>query len=216
MALLIPKKINLSAINNGNEFVEGDGVTVEAVNAPLEASAWVQMLGENQPVVEGEVGLPSVTIEQKADGTPFFRFRNIKGQQGAKGEKGEAGIQGEYSLLSYDNDYYISLRSRILYLANDTYNFSILHTSNGVTNTLTGRAFTIEIVEVYNGETTRYFAKINYVYIDIDDFRHELYYYGWLNSTDTIKISIGDIGNETLAYGYDIPSDYHPNYADWL
>lgn len=37
-----PTKLELSNINNGHRFVAGDGVTSEAINAPIEAVAYLQ------------------------------------------------------------------------------------------------------------------------------------------------------------------------------
>ena len=42
MAKLEPKKINLDVINGGNRYENGDGVTPESINAPIEASAYAQ------------------------------------------------------------------------------------------------------------------------------------------------------------------------------
>jgi hypothetical protein len=86
MANLEPKKIVLSEINNGQQFEEGDGIQPNAINAPIQASAYAQALATNQPDDSEAylVGTPSVEIVEKADGTPQFKFKNMKGFTGAK------------------------------------------------------------------------------------------------------------------------------------
>lgn len=47
MATFQPKRINLNEINNGNEYANGDTPSVDSVNAPIEASAYVQGVVDN-------------------------------------------------------------------------------------------------------------------------------------------------------------------------
>lgn len=72
------KKVDFSKIN---EVKSGDSITPEHINAPLRASAWVQSLATNQPIVENNDngGTPNVTIEE-VNGTPRFKFENISGK----------------------------------------------------------------------------------------------------------------------------------------
>jgi hypothetical protein len=85
-----PTKIVLSQINGGNEYNNGDGVGANAINNAIEASAWAQALGTNQPNTENvdKVGTPTVSIETMSDGTPRLKFENLKGEQGEKGLDG--------------------------------------------------------------------------------------------------------------------------------
>lgn len=81
MSNLKPKKIDLSKINSGLQYKNGDGFGAEAVNASIEASAWAQALGTNTPNIKNisNNGLPSVSIETLDDGTPRLVFENLKG-----------------------------------------------------------------------------------------------------------------------------------------
>ena len=85
MALLAPKKIVLSEINNGNQYNLSDGIQPNAINDPIQAAAWAQALATNEPNTEnvGEVGTPSVGIEMMQDGTPRLYFSHLKGEHGA-------------------------------------------------------------------------------------------------------------------------------------
>lgn len=86
MADFKPTKFNLSTINNGKgKYNNGDGVQADTINAVVEGAAWVQALGTNQPNNSGagNVGTPSVSIETLPDGTPRFKFDNLKGGGGS-------------------------------------------------------------------------------------------------------------------------------------
>lgn len=83
MADFKPTKIDLLTINNGKgEYNNGDSVQSETINAVVEGTAWVQALGTNQPDVSevSNVGIPRVSIETLSDGTPIFKFYNLKGE----------------------------------------------------------------------------------------------------------------------------------------
>lgn len=103
-----PTKFNLSAINNGKgKYINGvDSVQADTINAVVEGAAWVQALGTNQPnnSEAGNVGTPSVSIETLPDGTPRFKFDNLKGNKGDKGEKGDTGTVEAYFLQDYVDD----------------------------------------------------------------------------------------------------------------
>lgn len=89
MADFKPKKLDLTQINGGKEYEDRQGIQPIAINAPIEASAWVQMLAETQPDFSeaNNVGTPSVSIEYDANGYPYFKFANLKGEVGiAEGE----------------------------------------------------------------------------------------------------------------------------------
>lgn len=90
MATLTPKKIVLSNINGGKQYAEGEVVTPDAINAPIEASAYAQALATNQPDVSeaGKVGTPTVSIVTASDGTPRLKFSNLKGATGSSGGSG--------------------------------------------------------------------------------------------------------------------------------
>jgi hypothetical protein len=89
MASWQPKKLDLTKINSGARFNNGDGVNADDINAVVESSAFVQSLGENQPQLIEDGGVTSVSIDTTNN---KFVFKNIKGQ---KGEQGIQGIQGE-------------------------------------------------------------------------------------------------------------------------
>ena len=75
-----PQKFDINSINNGNKFTLSDGIAPEAVNAPIESAAYMQALATNQPdnSEAGLIGQPNVSIEQAEDGTPRFKFSNLK------------------------------------------------------------------------------------------------------------------------------------------
>ncbi len=75
-----PQTFDINAINKGDKFTLSDGISPEAVNAPIEAAAYVQALATNEPnnSEAGLVGVPNVSIEQAEDGTPRFKFSNLK------------------------------------------------------------------------------------------------------------------------------------------
>lgn len=77
------KKIELSKINGGVKFKDGDGIGADDINAPIEASAYAQALATNPPDISevNNTGTPSVSIEDN-DGTPRFKFSNLKGKNG--------------------------------------------------------------------------------------------------------------------------------------
>lgn len=77
---ITPKKVDFSTIN---EVVNGGGISPEHINAPLQASAYAQELAKNQPdnSEANNVGTPSVEIIE-TNGTPQFKFKNIKGASG--------------------------------------------------------------------------------------------------------------------------------------
>ena len=94
MAEFTPNKINPKEINGGERFTNGDGVDASAINAPIEAAAYVQGLATNQPDTTnaGLVGTPSVSIEE-VDGLPRFKFEYLKGEKGIDGKDHSAEIQ---------------------------------------------------------------------------------------------------------------------------
>ena len=85
MANLTPKKIDLSQINGGVEYTVNDGIQPSTINGVVGASAYAQALATNTPdtTYADLVGVPSVEIKEKADGTPQLVFKNLKGNSGA-------------------------------------------------------------------------------------------------------------------------------------
>lgn len=80
------KKIDFSQINDGYRYENGDAVSADAINAPIEAVAFVQSLAEKQPNIvdiDGN-GATKVEIVQDTDGLPQFKFSNLKGNTGAR------------------------------------------------------------------------------------------------------------------------------------
>lgn len=87
MAKFEPKRFDISQINGGNKFNIGDGVTAEAINAPIESAAFSQSLATNSPNISeiDTEGTPSVSIEYMADGSPRFVFEHLRGKTGNSG-----------------------------------------------------------------------------------------------------------------------------------
>lgn len=80
MADLTPKKINLAEINGGKQYEINDGIQPNAINDPIQASAYAQALATTQPnyANAGEYGIPKVAIEE-VDGAPRFKFEDLRG-----------------------------------------------------------------------------------------------------------------------------------------
>lgn len=105
MANFEPKTFNASDINGGQKFNAGDGITTDAINAPIESALLMQELATTQPQYIENGGSPSVTIENGQ-----FVFANLKGEKGEQGEQGEQGSGGggisfSYYSLKYYSDY---------------------------------------------------------------------------------------------------------------
>ncbi len=81
---LEPKRFDLSEINNGKKYKQGDGIQPDAINAPLEAAAYILGLGENPDISEIDgTGEPSVTISSYDGNNPApaqLIFKNLKGR----------------------------------------------------------------------------------------------------------------------------------------
>lgn len=79
---IIAEIIDFSTLN---EIKDGDGVNVENINAPLKASAYAQAIATTQPDITdiGGDGEPNIEIIEQ-NGSPKFKFSNIKGKTGAK------------------------------------------------------------------------------------------------------------------------------------
>jgi hypothetical protein len=82
---LIPKKLNLSEINGGREYNNGDGVQASAFNAAIQSAAYSQALSENQPLIKTDETKPSPSVEiaETTSGTPQFVFYNLGGGNGS-------------------------------------------------------------------------------------------------------------------------------------
>lgn len=80
------KKIDFSNINGGYRYENGDAISADAINAPIEAVGLVQSLGETQPdnTEADREGVASVSIVTDNNGFPKFKFSNLKGKTGAK------------------------------------------------------------------------------------------------------------------------------------
>ena len=81
MASLTPKKMDLSQINNGEEYANGDGVQASTINSVIQATAYVQSLATN-PIDDTDAdneGTPQVYIEETENGARFV-FKNLKGK----------------------------------------------------------------------------------------------------------------------------------------
>lgn len=101
MATFKPNTFDYSAINGGNRFENGDGVDANAINAPIEAAAFMQELGTNAPDVSriNGLGTPAVSIDLST-GRPRFVFENLKGA------KGDSGLNYGASISDTVNDSY--------------------------------------------------------------------------------------------------------------
>lgn len=88
MADLTPKKINLAEINGGKQYEINDGIQPNAINDPIQASAYAQALATNQPNIDNvdNFGTPIVSIEE-VDGFPRFKFENLNAVEISKVEQ---------------------------------------------------------------------------------------------------------------------------------
>lgn len=98
MEKFTPQKIDLAAINEGNRYVLGGGISPDAINRPIEASAYAQEIAEsvkglalNQPDSSqaGIVGTPTVEISGTGENAKFV-FKGLKGERGLTGPSGVA------------------------------------------------------------------------------------------------------------------------------
>ena len=121
MADLTPKKINLAKINGGKQYEINDGIQPNAINDPIQASAYAQALATTQPNLENvnNFGTPSVSIEE-VDGLPRFKFENLNAVEISKVEQTVSSTEsGEENVLS-------------VYLNNgDVKNFSVYNGKTG-------------------------------------------------------------------------------------
>ena len=92
-----PQKIDLAAINEGNRYGY-EGIHPDAINRPIEASAYAQEIAEsvkglalNQPDSSQAdiVGTPTVEISGTGENAKFV-FKSLKGKQGLTGPSGVA------------------------------------------------------------------------------------------------------------------------------
>ena len=104
-----PQTFDINSINGGNKFNLSDGILPEAVNAPIEATAFVQSLATNQPnisEIDGN-GEPSVSIENTSDGTPRFKFANLKSKElSEQVAKNKMNIDLLFSIGEQTNQFY--------------------------------------------------------------------------------------------------------------
>jgi hypothetical protein len=85
--MFTPKEIDLSKINGGKRYKDGDIPNAETFNAPIEASAFVQSLVKNPidtSLIEADVP-PKISIQPLPDGTPQFKVEGLKGKEGDTG-----------------------------------------------------------------------------------------------------------------------------------
>lgn len=114
-------KVNSQNINDGQEYDKSKNVSLEQLNAMVNAGLYAQdfaeKLVENIDTSEiGKVGIPSVTLIDGDNATtskPYkkFKFANLKGAKGDKGDKGDAGdlssggdVQGDINLVRQITD----------------------------------------------------------------------------------------------------------------
>lgn len=82
MATLTPKKLDLTQINNGEEYINGDSVQASAINSALQSSAFTQALVTNEvdDSKANNVGTPRVYIAGQDTENPHLVFENLKGE----------------------------------------------------------------------------------------------------------------------------------------
>lgn len=159
-----PQPLNLQNINNGKRFENGDGITPEAINAPIEAAALLQDLATNKPISRGNGRDISIKIEDNT-----FVFENLK----------TAGIRVDYgtslptslSSVGYrENDLFLNTTEGLLYVYTSSkswqliYNFSIGGigkiddklsgtSTNAVQNKVVAAELDKKINKIYNSTT---------------------------------------------------------------
>ncbi len=84
MADFNPQRIDLSNINNGVRYEDGDGVSSSAINNTIEAAAYaqeyVEAIGSNAiTVTETQDGNPAVYLVADGNGYKKFAFANVNG-----------------------------------------------------------------------------------------------------------------------------------------
>lgn len=101
MATFSPKKIDLTSINNGLQFENGDGITAEAINAPIEASAFIQSLAENlETIVAGKQDQLVIDTEvTEGSENPVTSGAVYEALQGIEGGGGGGSADGEVEPL---------------------------------------------------------------------------------------------------------------------
>lgn len=79
MENFVPKKLVLSNINGGKKYKNGDAISANTINDPIEAVAFVQSLTENTPTISNDdTGKPSISIDETNDGKGVrFNFVNV-------------------------------------------------------------------------------------------------------------------------------------------
>lgn len=93
MAEFRPKQRTAKEYNNGKKYInEIDSPNADDFNGVIESQLWVQSLAQNTPDSSeaNKVGTPSVLIVVNSEGTPLFKFKNLKGEKGEKGDTGQA------------------------------------------------------------------------------------------------------------------------------
>ena len=73
MANFSPQTFNIENINNGNKFEIGDAIPPEAVNAPIEAAALLQMLAQSIPIMR-EYDSRDVRVEIENGAFVFYNL----------------------------------------------------------------------------------------------------------------------------------------------
>lgn len=93
MAEFKPKQRTANEYNNGKKYInEIDAPNADDFNGVIESQLWVQSLAQNTPDSSeaNNVGTPSVLIVVDSNGTPLFKFKNLKGEKGDKGDTGHS------------------------------------------------------------------------------------------------------------------------------
>lgn len=112
MASFTPSTFDISSINGGQRFEEDDGITAEAINAPIEASLYAQSLATNAPDVSeaNRGGTPSVSIVSDGKGGVKFKFRNLKSNAlyvaSSLDELADYYYDGDIAFISKQNAFY--------------------------------------------------------------------------------------------------------------
>ena len=118
MASFAPNKIDTTAINGGQRYQNGDVVDANAINAPIEASAWAQQTAEEaqvkadfalQKVNESEIG--EITLSAYPIGSIYLSV-------------------SEVSPASLFGGFWLRIKDAFLWASGDL--VSITYTKNGV------------------------------------------------------------------------------------
>ena len=146
MAQFEPKKLNIGEINGGNRFNNGDGVSAEAINAPIEAALYAEEIAKEAIGVKEQVQDHEERIAQtEYDTKMLYAIASQKGLYAVEEVEqaytsrvtanGENIVDGQKTPVTLIKGSTVRYESLIPYPYRDTNNdiISFPHTRNGVT-----------------------------------------------------------------------------------